>query len=365
MEILNKKFIYYMSSGGMTNFLRDPNGIDLSGFFPAYEVLKHTINMANNSPNRFDFSLTLTRNRNNVTNYIVLAQPIIISSNFSSASLSNLVRSPGIFNKTSTTFSATISIQTTSPSLTVEADIMFVVVYPFSSIQSIISSLNYSDNAGNPINFFPQYMTSSIGIPSTSSEISLSIDLSSKSTSRTDYTYFGSFYDNSSSSGINATTMQQIYYYTVSQSSTSTGIRILNQDRVSNVNVETLILYPLTISTNNYTSNYNVMIGSQTYSLSKLFPLCEFFSQDFSNESSSYDRTWDLSYNYTGTSNFVVLTSFVYNSAGNGSTYNPWQAIGGAGNITVTKTSTSFRTVFSKGTGDIWNGGIRCLVIYY
>jgi hypothetical protein len=364
MEILNKKFIYYMSSGGMTNFLRDPNGIDLSGFFPAYEVVEQTIDMTNNSPTEFNFSLTLKRNRNNVTNYIVLAQPIIISSNFSLDSLSNLISVPGIFNKTSTTFSATIRTQTTSPALTVKINVMFVVIYPFSSIQPIISSLNYSNNAGNPIIFFPQYMTSSSSI-STSSEISLSISLSSKSTSRTDYTYFGSFYDNSSTSGINATRMQQIYYYTVGQSSTSTGIRILNQNQVSNVNVETLILYPLTISTNNYTSNYNVMIGSQTYSLSKLFPLCEFFSENFSNESPSYDRTWDLSYNYTETSNFVVLTSFVYNSAGNGSTYNPWQAIGGAGNITVTKTSTSFRTVFSKGTGDIWNGGIRCLVIYY
>ena len=352
-------------SGGMTNFLQNPNNIDLSGFFPAYEVLTQQISMVNNSPSQFNLTLTLNRNKNGVINYIVLAQPIIVSTSTGISTLSNLIFPVGIFNKTNTTFSATISIQTTSPPLSVTTNIMFIVIYPYNPIQPIVNTLNYVDNAGNQISFFPQYMTSSISIPSSSTRISLSISLSGKSTSRTDYTYFGSFYDNSSSSGINATTMQQIYYYNVGQTNTSTAIRILNNNLDSNVNVETLILYPITISGNNYTSNYNVIIGNTTYNLSELFPLCEFFEEVIANNNSTYDKTWTLLKNNTGTSQYIVLTSFVYSSAGTGGTYDPWEAINSCGNIIVTTTTTTFRTVFSKNNSDNWNGGIRCLVIYY
>ena len=352
-------------SGGMTNFLQNPNAIDLSGFFPAYEVLTQQISMVSNSPSQFNLTLTLNRNKNGITNYIVLAQPVIVSTSTGISTLSNLIFPVGIFNKTNTNFSATILIQTTSPALSVTANIMFLIIYPYTPIQPIVNTLNYVDNAGNPISFFPQYMTSSISIPSSSTTISLSISLSGKSTSRTDYTYFGSFYDNTSSSGINATRMQQIYYYNVGQTNTSTAIRIFNNNLHPNVNVETLILYPITISGNNYTSNYNVIIGNTTYNLSALFPLCEFFEEVIANDDSPYDKIWTLLKNNTGTTQYIVLTSFVYSSAGTSGTYNPWEAISGCGNIIVTTTSTTFRTVFTKGTGQNWNGGIRCLVIYY
>ena len=57
-------------SGGMTNFLQNPNSIDLSGFFPAYEVLTQQISMVSNSPSQFNLTLTLNRNKNSITNYI-------------------------------------------------------------------------------------------------------------------------------------------------------------------------------------------------------------------------------------------------------------------------------------------------------
>jgi hypothetical protein len=354
-------------SGGITNFLNTTSATsatDLSGYFPAYEVLKTQIVMTANNPSQFNLTIQLLRNKNNVTNYIVLSQPVIISSNFSYDALSDLVSQAGIFNAQSTQFSATISIRTTNPALSVTADIYFVVVYPYTPIQPIINSLNYFDTTGNPINFFPQYMTSSISIPTTTN-ISLTIDLTLKDTNSVDYYCFGSFY-NTSGSGLNATKLQQIFFYTVGQTNTLINIRLVNSENLSGNYVETLVLYPVIIPTNNYTSNYNVIIGNTNYNLSQLFPLCEFFEVLFSNDSSTISAEFTLTKNTPIPREYVVLTSFIYKSAGTDHTYNPWEGINSAGNILIhTVTSTSFTANFNKTTGQTWNGGIRCLVIYY
>jgi hypothetical protein len=237
-------------------------------------------------------------------------------------------------------------------------------VYPYTPIQPIINSLNYFDTTGNPINFFPQYMTSSLSIPNTTN-ISLTIDLTLKNTNRVDYYCFGSFY-NTSGSGLNATKLQQIFYYTVGQTNTLINIRLVNSENLSGNYVETLVLYPVIIPTNNYTSNYNVKIGNTNYNLSQLFPLCEFFDQPVENKSSTITKTFILTKNTPNPREYVVLTSFVYNNAGTDHTYNPWEGINAAGNILIHNvTSTSFTANFNKSTGNTWNGGIRCLVIYY
>lgn len=354
-------------SGGMTNFLQ--NNTDLSGYFSAYEVLQQRIVMTENVPNQFELTFTLTRNKNNVTNYIVLSQPRIISSDFSMSTLSTLIRQAGIYNKKSTTFSATIFITTTSPALSVTADIWFVVIYPYTPIQPIVSSLNYLDSAGNPINVFPQYMTSSLNIPNNTTDITLTISLSNKATTRTDYYMFGSFYDSvSQSSGINATRMQQIYYYTIGETNTSRDVKLVNTNLVSNIKLETLVLYKLNISTNNYTSNYNVKIGNTFYNLAKIFPLCEFYESDLIDDDNftTIERTVTLTKNLTNTTNYVVLTGVSYSNAGSGGTYSPWQAINAAGNILIDNiTSTSFRALFYKTIGEKWMGKINCLIIYY
>lgn len=353
-------------SDGITNFLE--NNIDLSGYFPAYEVLQQQIVMTNNVPSQFELTLTLTRNKNNVTNYIVLSQPRIISTNFSIFTLGTLMRPAGIYKKTSTTFSATMLITTTSPALSVTADMWFVVIYPYTPIQPIVSSLNYSDSVGNPINVFPQYMTSSLSIPNNTNNITLNLSLSAKATNRTDYYMFASFYDSvSQSSGVNATRMQQAFYYRIGETSTSRQVMLVNGNLVSNIRLETLVLYENIITTNNYTSNYNVKIGDTFYNLAKLFPLCEFFSSDLNeNSTSDVSRTFSLTANFRNTTNYVVLTGFVYNSDGVGDTYTPWEGISSVGNILIDNiTSTSFRATFDKTTGQKWNGGIRCLVIYY
>jgi hypothetical protein len=163
--------------------------------------------------------------------------------------------------------------------------------------------------------------------------------------------------------------MQQILYYTPTQTNTLRQVALVNRNLVSNIKLETLVLYPVTISTNNYTSNYNVEIGNTNYNLSKLFPLCEFFPEssfNFVNTTNQINFTYTLNRNFTNTTNYAVLASFVYSSAGTGGTYDPWEAVDVAGNLIISnQTSTSFRVSFDKNTGDNWNGGIRCLVIYY
>lgn len=355
-------------SEGMTNFLE--NNVDLSGYFPAYEVLQQQIVMTNNVPSQFELTFTLTRNKNNVTNYIVLSQPKIISTNFNIYTLGTLIRQAGIYNKTSTTFSATILITTTSPALSVTADFWFVVIYPYTLIQPIVTSLNYFDTAGNPTSVFPQYMTSSLSIPNNITNITLNLSLSDKATTRTDYYMFASFYDSvSQTSGINATRMQQAYYYLLSETNTSRQVMLVNTNLVSNIILETLVLYASTTTdyTNDYTSVYNVKIGDTFYNLAQLFPLCEFFkSNQINNDASDIPITVNLKQNSTNTTNYAVLSGFTYNSDGVGDTYNIWEAINGGGNILIDNiTSTSFRATFDKSTGQKWNGYIIFLIIYY
>lgn len=347
---------------GITDFLQ--NNVDLSGYFPAYEVLTQQIVVNTNVPNIFELELTLTRNKNGTTNYIVLSQPYIISTNYGLGTLSSILRHAVIYKKTATKFSATIYTSTPAPPLNLTADIWFVVIYPYSSIQPIITSLDYYDSAGDPIDFFPQYLTSSLTMPN--GNVSLNIDLTLKSTSSTNYHCFGSLYDTvSQNSALSATGIQEIMYYTVGQTNTNTQIRIRNQDSIPNINVETLVLYPESISTNNYTSNYFVKINNISYSLSTIFPLCEIRQAGISNDSPVITTTFLLNKNFTNTTNYIVLASFVYNSAGTSGTYDPFEASSAADNLLISdKTSTTFTVVFQKSTGDNWNGGIRCLVIY-
>lgn len=349
-------------SGGITNFLQ--NSVDLSGYFPAYEVLTTQIVVTSNNPTIHELQLTLTRNKNGITNYIVLSQPYIISTNYGSAN-SRQISHAVIYKKTATTFSATINTASATPALELTATIWFVVIYPYSTIQPIINSLNYYDSAGDPIIFFPQYMTSSL-LMSSATDITLNINLTNKNTLRTDYICFGSLWDTVSqnSASAAASAIEQIMYYTVGQTNTNTQIKI-KKTGISNINVETLILYPISISTNNYTSNYFVKINNVSYSLSTIFPLCEVFISNFGNKDSVVTRTFNLTQNDTNTTNYVILASYVYNNSGSGGTYNPIEASSSANTLLVTeKTATNFTILFSKSTGDTWNGGVRCLVIY-
>ena len=347
---------------GVTDFLQ--NNVDLSGYFPAYEVLTTQIVVTSNYPTIHELQLTLTRNKNGITNYIVLSQPYITLTNYGSTN-SRQISHAVIYKKTATTFSATINTASASPPLELEATIWFVVVYPYSSIQPIINSLDYYDSAGDPIDFFPQYMTSSLSM-SSATDITLDIDLTPKSTDRTDYICFGSLYDTVSedSASTAASDIKQIMYYTVGQTGDKTQIKI-NKTSISNIDVETLVLYPIIISTNDYTSNYFVKINNIYYSLSTIFPLCEVFILNFSNKNSVVTTTFTLTANTKNTTNYVILASYVYNSSGSGGTYNPFEGSSSAKNLLVTeKTTRDFTILFEKTTGDTWNGGIRCLVIY-
>ena len=99
--------------------------------------------------------------------------------------------------------------------------------------------------------------------------------------------------------------------------------------------------------------------------LSQIFPCYEILSAPVNNSNSDIDLTFTLTNNKTGTSNYYVFTSYYYLSAGSGSTYSPWAASSVTGPIMVyNKTTTTFRVVFNKGTGDIWDGGVNCFVIY-
>jgi hypothetical protein len=144
--------------------------------------------------------------------------------------------------------------------------------------------------------------------------------------------------------------------------------------------INTLTVYPqynsstkeITVTTNTYTTNYNTKIPQtlsstlQTLNLANIFPRCQYYNLTFSDKDSEPSRNVVFSPALETGVTYYVFTSFYYNiPGGTGGTYNIYEAANSATPIVVSnQTNTGFTVTFTKTTGDTWNGGITCLVIF-
>jgi hypothetical protein len=116
-----------------------------------------------------------------------------------------------------------------------------------------------------------------------------------------------------------------------------------------------------------YSSNYTVKINSNKIPLNKYYPECEFFYFPINNTSSTITNTFALTAG-KGTTDYIVIVGGSYNNNGSsGNTYTPLNASNADAfpPVITSKTTSNFTAVFTKSTGDIWNGGFQFIVIYY
>jgi hypothetical protein len=372
-----------MSGGLLTNYSRE--NVDLAGFFPPYEWCRISFSLSLNENSNTTQTYTspdLIKNADNNTNYMVLYNVEI--TNFTAPNAQDallcfqssfFVFTPPItYNRTSTKFSLTIrydNVQTIffpvaqRSAITASGFIYCLVIYPYSSTQSYITNSSYSTNSSDLVNFFPQYLYSQNNLNvANNNNWTQTISLAAKNSLSTDYFRFGSFSDPASSfNNINT----NIMYYTIGQSASSFEIRIRNPTSYTGMNVDTLVLYPQTpIQENNVTTDYTTKINGIDYNLVNIFPLYETFQDPVANSSPYVTFTKTLTKNARGNTNYFVITSYVYSSAGTAGTYDAWEGSTAAYSCYIlNKTSTNFIVVMRKTTGENWNGGIRYLVIYY
>ena len=115
----------------------------------------------------------------------------------------------------------------------------------------------------------------------------------------------------------------------------------------------------------NYLTNYQTNINSPL-NLSQLFCRCQYYSVGI-NDNNNHDKTFTINItNNTGSTNYYVVASYYYNVPnGTSGTYDIYEASTAIGQIIISeKTSTQFTVSIYKSTGDIWNGGITCMVIF-
>jgi hypothetical protein len=111
-------------------------------------------------------------------------------------------------------------------------------------------------------------------------------------------------------------------------------------------------------------SNYNV----DNVDLDKIFPRFENFFLQMYNASDNREWTFSLAKNTRETTDYVVLTSYVYFTEGTGlsGTYSALEASINAGMpIISAKSATSFIVSTRTPKGESWYGGMNLLVIYY
>jgi hypothetical protein len=352
-----------MSGGLLSDFKL--NEVDLSGFFPPYEwssINDTVIINSNNTLSKTYTSNTLTKNENNATNYMVLFN----LETTDSASFFEIETSI-VFNKTNTGFLLNFRFRNLQlfENNRFSFTIYYLVIYPYSVMQSIRTDSFYKNTNTDTdlVDYFPQYLYSQNNVGT--GNLIINISLASKDTLRTNYVCFGTLYDPVTTNPNIVDT--RILYYNPTRTSSSVEIRFSNPTSYTNMIAETLVLYfPSPIPSNNVTTNYTTLVGSTTYNLINIYPICSTESSaNFSNTSFRITFTIPIT-NTRENTNYFVITSFVYNSGGTSGTYNPYEASRAATYPYIhSKTTTTFVATFTKTTGDNWSGGLRFLVIYY
>jgi hypothetical protein len=336
------------------------NGVDFTDYFPAYEV--GTVNVTTIAANA-QFTINLTKNKYSTTNYVSFIQPFYAEGQISIPSFSKINQFT-IYNKTATSYNVWMNcdssiVGTTNIVITLWC-VTFYIQETEKNYVTSIPNLNYnvSSSTYNPVSYFPQFVVDQ-NTTTTTGDISIQNSLSTKNSLLTTYLNFGSV-TNNSVSNLNAANVNKIIYFTLNKVSTSYTIRI--NATVQPITLNTITMYVPTISSNNFVSNYKV----ENVAFEDVFPICETFSISYSSErKTNRSDVCTLTKNTRATTDYVVITSYFYESNGSSGTFGPYAASINAGMpIIVTKTSTSFTVATTTSSGDNWNGGIKCLVIY-
>lgn len=350
------------------------NNTDICNYFPAHEVIISSEYTLTNGQG-YSYVYNLSRNSTSTTNYMVFPQ-IFASDANNANNLSANVSQLMILQKKAISFSCYFYYTGTTG---YKIYLQFLVIYTQSSTLSYLTSQNNYKATGSNIDptKFPQYQANAINLSGTAKNqrLSTSISLSSKNTTSTNYMYLPSYYYNEPNDGysmlynmtVSCLKNPQIYYNPKSSTSYTVYYMTGAYD-LSYVNLDSLIIYNSLNANNNISNtNYKVKLGSTSYDLVDIFPNSEMV---VSNAIGSGDifLTLSLVKNSTATINYAVFCSYFYNSSGSsGGTYGPTDALPAVDRITVTNyTATTFDIYCNKSsTGNNWNGGLQCLVVYY
>ena len=331
------------------------NGVDFADYFPAYEVYT-TTNIASLSLNS-QFSIPLSKNKYNTLNYVSFIQPFFSGTQDVHA-VSRDINPFTIYNKTTSSYSVWMNCENTLTNVNIV--LWCVTFYMEETEQSLMTNIpGYKVNNSDydPADYFPQFLVHQ-NTSTTIGDVSITNSLSTKNTSSTNYFNFGSVTNNSVSSS-NAANVQQIIYYEETKASSQYIMRVYTT--TPSITLNTITMYVPSIPSNNFVSNCKV----NNVALEDTLPICEVISVVIGG--STDNRIWDvpLSKNTNSTTNYVVITSFSYYHPGNTNIYNPYEASINAGMpIISSKTALQFRLSHRTTSGDSWNGGLNCLVIY-
>ena len=367
-----------MTSGLNSDYKQKINDIsyDLSSIFPPYEILSLDLTTINTS-----YTFNLTRNKNNQTDYIVI--PSIYSGTATEgnpSTFSDNISRPLVHSKNSTSFQVAIAGNTfTGFDL---GTLWCLVIYSDSQsnalpLQNTLSFNNTNDTNSSLINNFPQYMTflTKYSINTSTDAYVFSFDISIKGYTGNPLNYFlFSSYEltpNQSTTNVFnfAKSLDNVLFLTQSAYRTTTffqGLFTSNYTQNFDLDFYVLTLFPSINNPNSsYNTNFNSVVNNSTLNLANIYPRCQYFSQNFSNDNSTITLNFTVN-NTSGTTNYYIFPSYCYNLLeGSGGTYNGITASGASRTLIVSnKTATSFTVTFRKGTGDNWNGGVTCLVIF-
>jgi hypothetical protein len=346
----------------------------MSDYFPAYEVaiLEYATLFVNREP-----YVDLLRNTSGTTNYVSFIQPYFVDStstvDYNQFDLSDYMQTISIRNKTATNYRLFVGSDLTADAIGLGHQLWCITFYNYQTEVPLINKsrtpistsnpyLNYKINNApfDPFIYFPQYIIQTTALTTSSGNFTFTNTYGAKIPPDTTYFIAGSV-ENEGASSSNKLGVKQLMYYENPKSATSNQIYISNNVNVT-IKVNTITLCFPNPQTRTLTSNYNVR-GTP---LELTVPMCETFNISISSTSGSHSGTFTLLHNTRGTDRYVVLSSYRYVSAGSSSTYNPHEGSSAAKELIINnKTATTFSYAFVKNTGDIWNGGVMFLVIYY
>jgi len=352
------------------------NNIGLNQIFPACEPIIKTIPIFPNVD--ISFSVPLTRNRDNSTDYIVL---YTFHKERGSAAFVNAstTRSTVVYNKTATYFMF-YAISPNNPDVISPLNIMFLVIYKTPNPQIATSTITtFIENNQRDISlnsYYPEYFYHKLVMTSTAS-VQGTIDLSVKAWNTVNYYMFQS---GENTTGINVRDSANMmltkmitfngggggtlpkyttyipYYFQ------SNGIA----GAVNNTSINVVALKVPRVTNFNYVSKYDI----NNIPFNEYYPFCELLRWEELDGNLEVSISWtyhiDGGGNKLNSLDYIVIVGFEYLSPGSGGTYNVWEGMTNLYGIPilVNKTPTTFTLWTSKSTADYWRGGMNVLVIH-